>query len=84
MTVKQNIFGEYFIEASEKTGLEIGHDFKSKTKAPAIAVDKDGNIFIDTAGFEDTEGFKADIINGLLLKRILNEFSMKKIILVVD
>lgn len=40
-------------------------------------------IWVDTAGFEDTKGYKTNILNSLLLNKLLNSVEMKKIVLVI-
>ena len=73
LTIKKHQYvKEYYIENADLESLPIGHEAKSKTKMPALVSDSKENTFIDTAGFEDTEGFKKNILNGLILKKMLN------------
>ena len=81
---KHKYVDEYFISNANEDSLPIGHDSKSATKIPALATDSKGNVFVDTPGFEDSEGFKANVVNGLILKKILNEAKRKKVILAID
>ena len=73
----------YLIEEAGSSSLKIGHD-KSTTKIPAVVATKEGDILVDTAGSYDTQGFKADLVNGLILKKIFNEVENKKIIMVLN
>jgi len=85
LTIKKSEYmNSYYLENAGSNSVTIGHDFKSKTKMPAFVTDEDGNMYIDTPGFEDTEGFKANIINAMILKRILNMFSKKKVVLLIE
>ena len=73
----------YLIEEAGSSSLKIGHD-KSTTKIPAVVATKEGDILVDTAGTYDTQGFKADLVNGLILKKIFNAVENKKIIMVLN
>ena len=61
----------FLIESAGQGNLKIGHKF-SQTKIPSVVKTKEGIMIVDTAGANDTQGFKADILNGLMLKKIFN------------
>jgi hypothetical protein len=64
--------------------LKIGHSASSETKLIDFLNDDVGNLYIDTAGFDDTEGFKTDIINALVLKRVYNYYDCRKVVMVLN
>lgn len=47
-------------------------------------VDKDGAVYWDCPGFNDTKGVEPDIINGFYIKRIFDIANSVKILIVIS
>lgn len=69
--MKKNQLGKLIIEAKKPLGnIWIGHTTVSETAIPSEWTDRDGAVYWDCPGFNDTKGVEQDISNGYSIKTL--------------
>ena len=73
-----------YVLSEDQKGPIIGDKTISETSIPWPWVKDNETIFWDCPGFEDTRGIEQDIANGYYIKKIFQESSEIKVIIVVS